>query len=521
MTADGLLKFLEVIQEEAGATIETAEKILNSVKRLQKGFDIDQFFHYLLSDQNNAFNTKVHHDMSAPLAHYFIFTGHNSYLTGNQFSSKSSDKPIVKALKEGVRVIELDLWPNSNKNDIKVCHGRTWTSPVKLIKCLKAIKNNAFVTSKYPVIITFEDHLDANLQAKVAMMVKQTFGDMLFCPESDLNEFPSPECLKGRVMISTKPPKKYSKSGSVIKRHSIKETSFATNGLSSTHGSHHLHADVLEGDDEESTTEYKKLIAICASKLKGSMKNLPSHDHKVTRLSMSEETLKLSINSHGRELIRLTQRSFLRVYPKGSRITSSNYNPFTGWMHGAQMVAFNMQGYGKYLWIMQGMFRANGCCGYLKKPAFLLGDGNYDEVFDPMALPVKKTLKVNIYMGEGWRTDFHFRHFDFCSPPDFYTKVSIVGMPCDCTRAKKTHKIDDQWVPTWNGNEFKFQLRFPELALLRVVVRDHDPAGEDGFGGQTCLPISELKTGFRSVPLYDHRGDKYKNVRLLMGFNFI
>jgi len=40
---------------------------------------------------------------------------------------------------------------------------------------------------------------------------------------------------------------------------------------------------------------------------------------------------------------RFTQRNILRVYPKGTRIDSSNYNPLIGWMHGAQMVAFNMQ----------------------------------------------------------------------------------------------------------------------------------------------------------------------------------
>jgi hypothetical protein len=40
---------------------------------------------------------------------------------------------------------------------------------------------------------------------------------------------------------------------------------------------------------------------------------------------------------------RFTQQNILRVYPKGTRITSSNYNPLIGWMHGAQMVAFNMQ----------------------------------------------------------------------------------------------------------------------------------------------------------------------------------
>lgn len=40
---------------------------------------------------------------------------------------------------------------------------------------------------------------------------------------------------------------------------------------------------------------------------------------------------------------RFTQKNILRVYPKGTRFNSSNYKPQIGWLHGAQMIAFNMQ----------------------------------------------------------------------------------------------------------------------------------------------------------------------------------
>lgn len=44
---------------------------------------------------------------------------------------------------------------------------------------------------------------------------------MLFVPESDcLNEFPSPEKLKHRIVISTKPPKEYLEAKSINEKQS-------------------------------------------------------------------------------------------------------------------------------------------------------------------------------------------------------------------------------------------------------------------------------------------------------------
>ncbi|KAK6935726.1 C2 domain [Dillenia turbinata] len=572
MSVDQFHNFLIDYQGEHTATKEYAQNIINSLKHLnifhRRGLNLESFFRYLFSDDNLALSpslgpflfpvlvsqnaltviahilesssfskirkwrlfpfpalrvTKdpVHHDMEAPLSHYFIYTGHNSYLTGNQLSSDCSVEPIVRALRRGVRVIELDIWPNSTNDDVEVRHGGTLTTAVKLIECLTSIKDNAFHASKYPVVITFEDHLSADLQAKVARMVTKTFGDMLFYPTAALTEFPSPEELKERIIISTKPPKEFldSQSSKLKEKHSKEFIDSAGEAETETSNKPDLE-EYAEEDIQNAVPGYKSLIAIHAGKPKGQLANaLMAGLSKVTRLSLSEQELENAAKKHGTDIVRFTQRNLLRVYPKGTRVDSSNYNPLIGWRHGAQMVALNMQGYGKHLWVTHGMFRANGGCGYVKKPQFLLDVGPNNEVFDPNEeLEVKTTLKVKVYIGDGWRLDFRRTAFDLYSPPDFYTKVRIVGVPAD-KKKKKTHVIEDQWVPKWN-QEFKFPLTVPELALLQIEVKEYDPSGRNDFGGQTCLPLSELRPGIRSVPLNNRKGAQYKSVRLLMRFLF-
>lgn len=98
-------------------------------------------------------------------------------------------------------------------------------------------------------------------------------------------------------------------------------------------------------------------------------------------------------------------------------------------------------------------------------------------------------------------------------------QIYIVGAPADNAK-RKTRIIEDDWGPIWN-EEFLFPLTMPELALLRIEVQEYDIHEKDDFGGQTCLPVLELRQGIRAVPLYDKKGEKLKSVRLLMGFQFL
>ena len=77
-------------------------------------------------------------------------------------------------------------------------------------------------------------------------MTTQIFGELLYYPQTDpLTEFPTPESLKGRILISTKPPKEYLESKQFKDKDSERES--ADEGVSSPS----LNSDV-EADDRVS-----------------------------------------------------------------------------------------------------------------------------------------------------------------------------------------------------------------------------------------------------------------------------
>uniref|UniRef100_A0A0D9WCA5 Phosphoinositide phospholipase C n=1 Tax=Leersia perrieri TaxID=77586 RepID=A0A0D9WCA5_9ORYZ len=542
MGEEALRRFLREVQGVAGddeleATAKEVMAFAAEQRLLKKGaggLTVEGFHRWLCSDANAALDPtrRVYQDMGLPLSHYFIYTGHNSYLTGNQLSSGCSEVPIVKALQDGVRVIELDLWPNAAKDAVEVLHGRTLTSPVDLMRCLEAIKEHAFVASPYPVILTLEDHLTPDLQSQVAKMIKETFGDMLYtCETENISEFPSPDELKNKIIVSTKPPKEYLQTKNDDDEAAGVWGDEITDDKAGnlTGGDKHTAEEAAVDEEQEVESdkktqqgvdnEYRRLIAIPLTRRKHDMdQDLKVDPDKVSRLSLGEKGYEKAIVTHGADIIRFTQRNLLRIFPRSTRITSSNYNPLMGWRYGVQMVAANMQGHGRKLWLTQGMFRANGGCGYVKKPDILM-NSDPDKLFDPTAkLPVKTRLKVTVYMGDGWRFDFRKTHFDKCSPPDFYTRVGIAGVEAD-TRMEQTKVKMDTWIPAWD-HEFEFPLSVPELALLRVEVHESDNHQKDDFGGQTCLPVWELRRGIRSVRLCNHKGEPLRSVKLLMRFDF-
>ncbi|KAH8930909.1 hypothetical protein BDL97_20G006900, partial [Sphagnum fallax] len=439
MNAADLAAFLENVQGEKNITEAHAVWLITqtvlsvipgihfSISVQSVRLDLQGFLSYLLNPRLNPPlmpSDIPTQDMTKPLSHYFIYSSHNSYLTGNQLTSKSSTIPIGEALRGGCRVIELDCWERRGR--IKVLHGNTLTRSVEFKDCVATIKENAFLASNYPIIITIENHLPPGLQDKAAMILKEIIGDHLFYPSKDERppiQFQSPEALKGLIIVSDKPP-----SDSIEDQ--LVEDPQGVNAFVEEDIDEDLR---LNGRDIRRASKIKKHFKRAQRK---TIQKVVQHaaivigdapSHHVPKTIAFEELIYIYCakpeemkekHKKGGPLI----NNLGRMYPFGLRFNSSNADPMVAWSHGIQVAAINMQGNDRPVWVARALFSANGNCGYVKKPDLFLPGSNFD--YEQISsLPPKVLLKVTVLLGTNWH-----KNFDFCKPPDFYVKVTCIPM---------------------------------------------------------------------------------------------
>ncbi|KAF3849651.1 hypothetical protein F7725_019370 [Dissostichus mawsoni] len=102
-------------------------------------------------------------------------------LPAGQLAGNSSVEMYKQVLLSGCRCIELDCWKGrTTEEEPVITHGFTMTTEISFKEVIEAIAECAFKTSPFPIILSFENHVDSpKQQAKMAEYCRSIFGDAL------------------------------------------------------------------------------------------------------------------------------------------------------------------------------------------------------------------------------------------------------------------------------------------------------------------------------------------------------
>lgn len=532
---------------------------------------MEGFSRYLGGEENGILPLEaldLSADMTQPLSAYFINSSHNTYLTAGQLAGTSSVEMYRQALLWGCRCVELDVWKGRPPEEEPfITHGFTMTTEVPLRDVLEAIAETAFKTSPYPVILSFENHVDsAKQQAKMAEYCRSIFGDALLIDPLDKYPLapgvllPSPQDLMGRILVKNKKrhrPSTGVPSSSVRKRpleqsnSALSESSAATEPSSPQLGSPSSDScpglsngeeagleklsleprkslseegpqrvpdlgpadreEEEEDEEEEEQSDPKKPTTdegTASSEVNATeeMSTLVNYiepvkfksfeaarkRNKCFEMSSFVETKAMEqLTKNPMEFVEYNKQQLSRIYPKGTRVDSSNYMPQLFWNVGCQLVALNFQTLDVAMQLNAGVFEYNGRSGYLLKPEFMRRP---DKSFDPFTEDivdgiVANALRVKVISGQ----------FLSDRKVSIYVEVDMFGLPVDTRRKYRTRTSQgNSFNPVWDEEPFDFpKVVLPTLASLRIA------AFEEGgkFVGHRILPVSAIRSGYHYICL--------------------
>ncbi|PSR81529.1 PLC-like phosphodiesterase [Coniella lustricola] len=580
------IRFLRDVQREDVTDLAAKEAIFNQLSRKPVKASVDDsnadmprmsqasLAKYLMSNHNLPVEAIPQHcDLNRPVNEYFISSSHNTYLTGRQVVDISSIEGYISALMRGCRCVEVDCWDGPD-NEPMVTHGKTLTSNIMFREVIAAINKYAFAQSQYPLWVSLEVHCNPVQQEIMASIMKEIFGDKLVTQQLEGVEgkLPSPEQLKGRILVKCKSPNlesaKNAETSTMGRRRGNSLTSpfsrpaapsdasipnsplLSPNYSGSRFGSTRRVNTINEGEIPDA----QDALSTSSSEDSGPEKVPKSKQSKITRvlgdlgvyclgvkfrgfddadckifnhiLSFKERTFlnNSSTKASKDALFRHNMRYLMRVYPGQHRVTSTNFDPLIYWRRGVQMAALNWQTFDLGMQFNQAMFAGGkDGSGYVLKPrAFreiqILPDGltrkrERTNVSFTIDIISAQQLMRPTNLGER-RTVDPYIEIEVFLADDKRDKQDVNGQPLRRPLKYRTQVIRENGFNPIFQKQCKFDVRtkYPDLIFVRWSVKLSDGGSYNDRSPAVATytaKLTSLKQGYRTLPLLDHNGDKY------------
>ncbi|XP_023125936.1 1-phosphatidylinositol 4,5-bisphosphate phosphodiesterase delta-4 isoform X1 [Amphiprion ocellaris] len=508
-----LENFLRMEQQEGEQSAQHAKELIDryepSETALKQGaMSLDGFQMYLCSQEGSIFNPEhqnLYQDMSQPLSHYFISSSHNTYLLEDQLRGQSSLEAYIQALKRGCRCVEVDCWDGSDGEPV-VYHGHTLTSKILFKDVVSTVKEYAFKASDFPVILSLENHCGVEQQTVMARHLSQILGDSLLTTLLDgqvPQQLPSPQELKGKILLKAKKIGGLEQCLDETLTDEVSDDEEMANGDPESPCTEDPPAANKKHKKSKLSRELSDLVVYCKSVHFHGFEHARSHAKCYEMSSFSESKAKKLVKEAGTDFVQYNTRQLSRIYPSGLRTDSSNYNPQEIWSMGCQIVALNFQTAGLEMDLNDGLFRQNGCCGFVLKPEFMRDATSQFSPEKPEGRQGYKPLRLSIQVISGQQLPkVNQKEGSIVDP---LVRVEIYGVPQDQAKEETSHINNNGFNPVWNET-LNFVIHTPELALVRFLVEDYDKASRNDFIGQFTLPFTCIQAGYRHIHLLSKDG---------------